>query len=109
MEMVQEVEYLPKKRHREIKEGVRLTLLKRAIPRTRTYDMIWNLQTGVVFFGSTVNRVCDDFSEFFLQCFGLHLKSVFPYAIAADILEKQGMEPTLLDGIGPSINEEVYG
>ncbi|MBW1801621.1 MAG: recombination-associated protein RdgC [Deltaproteobacteria bacterium] len=104
---MEELEYLPKKRRREIKEGVRITLLKRAIPRSRTYDMIWNIQTGVLFFGATGKTLCDDFSEFFLQCFSLHLKSVFPYTIATGILEKDKMDPTLIDGLRPSINAEV--
>jgi DNA recombination-dependent growth factor C len=34
------LEYLPKRRRSDIREGVRLRLLKRAIPVSRTYDMI---------------------------------------------------------------------
>ncbi|HID31097.1 MAG TPA: hypothetical protein EYP19_14015 [Desulfobacterales bacterium] len=55
----EKLEYLPKERRREIKEAMRLKLLKRAIPSTRTYDMIWNLRTGIVLFGSLNNKLCD--------------------------------------------------
>jgi DNA recombination-dependent growth factor C len=99
------VEFLPKERRREIKESVRLELLKRVLPRSRTFDMIWNLHTSVLLFGSTNKNLSDEFAEFFLQCFGLHLKVVFPYSMAARILRKEEMDPELLDGLFPSLSE----
>jgi DNA recombination-dependent growth factor C len=104
---LEELEFLPKNRRLEIKEMVKMQLLKRAIPRSQTYDMIWDLQTGVVIFGGTSNRLCDEFAEFFLRCFGLHLKTVFPYSVATRVLEEAGTDPGLLDGLGYSIPEEV--
>ena len=65
--------------------------------------MIWNLQTGVVIFGSTSNKLSDEFAEFFLQCFGLHLKAIFPYTMASEVLEREGMDPGILDGLHYSI------
>ena len=47
------LEFLNKKRREEIREGVRARLIRRAIPRSRTFDMTWDLQSGVVLFGST--------------------------------------------------------
>jgi DNA recombination-dependent growth factor C len=101
----EELEYLSKKRRKEIKEDVQAKLMKRAIPRSQTYDMIWNLQSGVVVFGAVSNALCDEFSEFFLQCFGLHLKTVFPYSTAIRLLEKAGKESTLVDSLRPSLNQ----
>lgn len=99
------LEFLSKKRRQEIREGVKKELLRRAIPRSQAYDMIWNLHTSVVIFGSINNNLCDEFAEFFLQCFGLHLKTIFPYFIASQILEKEGMDPALLEGLRPSLAE----
>ena len=101
----EKLEFLSKKRRQEIKEGVQAVLMKRAIPRSQTYDMIWNLQTGLVIFGAVSTKLCDEFSEFFLQCFGLHLKTVFPYSMAAGMLEKAGKNPALLDDLRPSITQ----
>jgi len=103
----EELEYLPKPQRAEIKEAVRIKLLKRAIPRSQAYDMIWNLHTGMLIFGSTNNKLCDEFTEFFLTCFGLHLKAVFPYTIALKVLEKEGQHPDLLDGLNASSVGEV--
>ena len=103
----EELEYLPKTRRREIREAVRINLLKRIIPRSKTYDMIWNLQTGILIFGATSPKLCDEFAEFFLKCFGLSLKPVFPYAIAAKALDKEGINPELLDALTASVFSEV--
>jgi hypothetical protein len=99
------LEYINNKRRRDIRDGIRSKLIRRAIPQTRNYDMIWNLDTGLVFFGSTGVKICDEFAEFFFNCFDLNLKSVFPYAIAAQVLEQEGKAPSVLDGLVYSVHE----
>ena len=101
----EKLEFLSKRRRQEIKENVQAALLKRAIPRSQAYDMIWNLETGLVIFGAVSNKLCDEFSEFFLQCFGLHLKTVFPYSMAAGMLEKDEKDPSFVDDLRPSITQ----
>lgn len=96
------LEYLPKSRRFDIKDGVRLRLLKRAIPVSRTYDMIWNYNTGLVIFGCTTNKLCDEFMEFFLRTFDIHLQTICPYTLACSFLEKEGTSIDILDGLGPS-------
>ena len=100
------LEYLPKRRRSDIKDGVRLRLLKRAIPVSRCYDMIWNYSTRLIIFGSTASRLCDKFVEFFLQTFDIQLQAICPYTLASRFLEKEGSSPDLLDGLGPSNSSE---
>ncbi len=100
------LEYLPKGRRSDIKGGVRLRLLKRAIPVSRCYDMIWNYSTGLVIFGCTTNKLCDEFMEFFLQTFDIQLQAICPYTLASRFLEKEGASPDLLDGLGPLNSSE---
>ena len=100
------LEYLPKSRRSDIKDGVRIRLLKRAIPVSRCYDMIWNYSTGLVIFGCTTNRLCDEFVEFFLQTFDVQLQAICPYTLASRFLEKEGASPDLLDGLGPLNSSE---
>ncbi len=97
------LEFLNKKRREEIREGVRARLLRRAIPRSGTYDMAWDLQNGVVLFGSASNRVCDEFSEIFFNTFELRLTSLHPYALAYEVLQRDGTDPSLLDGLRPFV------
>ncbi len=100
------LEYLPKGRRSDIKEGVRLRLLKRAIPVSRTYDMIWNFSTGLVIFGCTTNKLCDEFMEFFLQTFDIQLQAICPYTLACRFFEKEGASPDIVDGLSPSNFQE---
>ena len=86
---LEQVEYLPKMVRHEIKEDARNRLLKRAIPVSNVYDMIWDIQKGVVIFGSINNELCDEFSEFFIKTFELQLQPVFPYALDCRFLEKE--------------------
>ena len=95
------LEYLQKGRRLDIKDGVRLRLLKRAIPVSRCYDMIWNYSTGLIIFGCTTNRLCDEFVEFFLQTFDVRLQAICPYTLASRFLEKEGSSPDLLDDLAP--------
>jgi DNA recombination-dependent growth factor C len=100
------LEFLPKSRRADIKEAVRLRLLKRAIPVARIYDMIWNTATGLVVFGCTSARVCDEFMHRFLQTFNLQLQAICPYTLGELYLGKEGASPNLLDGLGPSRFQE---
>jgi DNA recombination-dependent growth factor C len=101
------LEFLSKGRRQEIKESVRLALLKRTIPRTNTYDMIWDLNSGVLLFGAVNPKLCDEFSEFFSKTFELPLATVFPYSLASQFLEKEGTESDILDHLAPSRFMEV--
>jgi DNA recombination-dependent growth factor C len=94
--------FLPKSRRADIKEAVRLRLLKRAIPVAKTYDMIWNTVTGLVIFGCTAAKVCDEFMERFLQTFTLQLQAVCPYTLGEIYLGKEGASLQLLEESGPT-------
>ena len=100
--MDENLEYLPREKRKELKDFLRHQLLKRAIPRTNTYDVIWNLNTSLMIFGSTGNKLCDKFAEFFSKTFDLTLSPIFPYALAYRNMEKDGLEPKLLDTIRSS-------
>ncbi len=95
------LDYLPKPLREEIKESVRLRLLKRAIPQSGVYDMVWNLQTNIVLFGATASKLCDEFAEFFRKTFHLQLIPLYPYALAQQTLIARGKESTLAEDILP--------
>lgn len=101
------LEFLPKRRRRDIQDAVRALLLKRAIPVSGVHDMIWNYTTGLVLFGCTAARICDEFMELFLQTFDIQLQAVCPHILAANALEKAGLSADLIDGLGPSLGSEA--
>lgn len=100
-------EYLAKPVRDEIREGVRLRLLKRAIPQSGVYDMVWNLQTGIVLFGATGAKLCDEFAEFFRNTFHLQPIPLYPYALAQQALLGQGKDGALAEEIRPVSLVEV--
>ncbi len=102
MEM-EDLEFMPKGKRKEIKEMTRLDLLKRAIPTSKIYDMIWNLDKGYVLFGGASRKLCDEFSTFFHKCFNLRLGSVYPWLTASSFMEREGRRPEELEGLTYSI------
>jgi DNA recombination-dependent growth factor C len=99
---VENIEYLPKERRKELRDFIWHQLLKRAIPRTNTYDMIWNLDTSLLVFGSTSSKLSDEFAGIFSQTFDMTLTPVFPYSLAYRHLEKAHADPGLLDAVRAS-------
>ncbi|MCD6305574.1 MAG: recombination-associated protein RdgC [Deltaproteobacteria bacterium] len=96
------LEFLSRNRREDVKEAVRLRLLKRAIPVTRTYDMIWNTLTGLVIFGCVSPRICDEFIHRFYLTFGIQLDAVCPYTLGELHLEKDEASLDLMDGLSPT-------
>jgi hypothetical protein len=56
-----------------------------------------------VLFAATSDKLCDEFTQFFSNCFGLHLKTVFPYSLASEVVRRREMDPGILEGLRPSI------
>lgn len=102
MEM-EELEFLPKGKRKEIKEMTRLGLLKRAIPTSKIYDMVWNLDKGYILFGGATRKLCDEFSSFFHKCFNIRLGSVYPWLTATRFLDQKGKRPEILEELYYSI------
>jgi DNA recombination-dependent growth factor C len=79
---LQNKQFLSKSRKQEIRERVYLQLLKRVIPAATSIDMVWDLTNQVVWFASTNEKVCADFTDIFKKTFGLTLSALFPYTLA---------------------------
>ena len=103
------LEFLPKNRRMEIRDRVRMQLLNRVIPSSNTFDMVWNLTTGVIFFGSTSDKVCDEFRSFFIKTFEANILPVFPRFLAERIAEKTEAGADRLETLRPSNFMEEAG
>jgi DNA recombination-dependent growth factor C len=96
------VPFLPKSRRKEIREQVRWRLLKRAIPRSDTYDMVWDLSVGAVTFAGLNAAVIETFEELFQKTFRLPLVQLFPYQLALREAGRIGLDPSRLEAVQPS-------
>lgn len=70
----------------EIKENVRLQLLKQTPPQAATYDVCWNLAESVLYFFSTGEKIQEELENFFKETFGLSLQLQIPYLTAEHLV-----------------------
>ncbi len=85
----------------EIKENVKMQLLKRAVPGTAVYDLCWNLADGVLYFFSTNVKAQSILEDFFKDTFGLQIMLQIPYLTAMHLLDADEQEA--LANIKPEI------
>jgi DNA recombination-dependent growth factor C len=86
----------------EIKETVRKNLRKQLLPAIKTVDMVWNIQTGVVRFWSTSEKLILEFTELFEQTFDMLPIPDGDYTIAASGLVADDELERLLE-VEPSV------
>lgn len=70
----------------EIKENVRLMLMKKAVPVPAVYDLAWNLAESTLTFFSTNKKAQAVLEDFFKECFELRLILQIPYLTAFQLL-----------------------
>jgi hypothetical protein len=92
-----EKESLSKEEKLVIEDKVRMDLIKRTQPATATYEAAWHLESGLVFFGSTGERLCLTFSDLFTETFQVSIEPQFPFLRAQRWAEKQGLGQELLE------------
>lgn len=85
----------------EIKENVKLMLMKKAVPVPAVYDLCWNLAEGTLLFFSTSQKAQELLEGFFMDTFGLGLMLQVPYLAAEHLLDAEGQDG--LANITPAI------
>ncbi len=93
--------FLPKERRKEIQEQVRWKLLRRSIPNSSSYEVVWNLQRGEVLLGTNQPAICDLFAEHFHKTFLLRAVPLHPYELMLRHLGQLGFDASRLSGIRP--------
>lgn len=67
----------PSKR-RELRDQVKLTLIDKVLPSASSYQVIWNPNAGLVWFGNTGEKTCEAFVQHFEDTFGVTLIAQTP-------------------------------
>lgn len=70
----------------EIKENMRLQLIKKAAPMATVCDLCWNLADNTLLFFSTNQKIQALLEDFFKESFDLRLVLQVPYTTAAHLL-----------------------
>jgi len=85
----------------EIKENVRLSLIKRSVPLASVYDLCWNLSENTLLFFSTNQKAQELLETFFKETFDLRLMLQIPFLTATKFLSPEEQER--LDALQPEI------
>ena len=70
---------------REIKDEVAQRLVARALPTPRLFDVVWNLETGRVYFSGKLRAAREAFADAFRQTFGVMPVPLIPYLAAEHV------------------------
>lgn len=93
--------YVSRDRKTEIKEQTKLKLNARTLPIPAQFDVVWNIQTNVVYLASITDKLRTLFEDLFVQTFDLHLEPMTPYYQALAYLGEERsraleeLEPTI--------------
>ncbi len=94
-ERIKKEKQVPKlsRTHRlEIKENMRLMLVKKAVPIPSVYDLCWNLSEGTLSFFATSQKAQAILEDFFKETFNLTLTLQIPFLTAAHLLDNDEQE-----------------
>lgn len=80
-----------------LEEDVRLQLLKNQPPSMSIYEVAWHLESGLVFFGATGDKLNAEFSDLFTETFAVAIEPQFPFLRAQRWAKKQRQERDLLE------------
>lgn len=78
-------EKITKEIRQQVRDAAKSVLLKKIIPTTKVYDVIWNLKKNSVWFSGTSEKLIDQFVLLFKDTFQLTLTALFPFNLAEQI------------------------
>jgi DNA recombination-dependent growth factor C len=96
-----ELPRLSRTHRQEIKENMRLMLLKKAVPVPAVYDLCWNLSDATLLFFSTNKKAQEMLENFFKETFGLTLTLQIPYLTAEHLMDEKDRDS--LDSLSANI------
>ncbi|NOQ66400.1 MAG: DNA recombination-dependent growth factor C [Desulfobacterales bacterium] len=76
----------------QIKEDIRLQLVKKALPVPSVYELSWNLANNTVLFFSISTKAQSILEDFFKESFGFTVILQVPYLAAANLLDDSQQE-----------------
>ena len=76
----------------QIKEDIRLQLVKKALPVPSVYELSWNLANNTLLFFSISTKAQSILEDFFKESFGFTVILQVPYLAAANLLDDSQQE-----------------
>lgn len=82
-----------------IEEKIKVELLKNQTPSMSIYEMAWNMESGLVIFSASSERINAMFAELFSQTFNLSLEPQAPWFRAAKWAARQRADRALREAL----------
>ena len=79
------VERVSSAERREIKDELAARLVAQALPAPRLFDVVWNLETGRVYFSGKLRAAREAFGDCFRRTFGVTPIPLIPYLAAEHV------------------------
>ena len=92
--------FISRERKQDLREQIQLRLMRHFLPVPALFDVIWVMDSGLVYFASTHRKILDIFEEYFVKCFEIPLEQLTPYGLAAMSLTEHDL--TCLDILEPT-------
>lgn len=86
------IEKLSRQHRMALDEELTIEMLKETSPASTFSELVWDMNTNVVYMGATSNALCERIQEMFEATFDLKLRPLFPALIGADFILRQGLE-----------------
>ncbi len=93
--------FISRERRIEIKDNVKLSLMRKVLPVPAVFDVVWATDTGLIYLASTHKAIIDLFEGYFAQSFELHIEQLNPYTSAASMIDEKDL--ILLDKLEQSV------
>lgn len=98
---------VPKGEKESLREAVRSALFSKTLPSPTTYDVVWDRNTGVVFFSSLSPKAIDMLETLFKETFeGLRLVLIHPFKRAEAVIPGES-RPLLAKANGASADDVI--
>jgi DNA recombination-dependent growth factor C len=86
---------------REIKDEIAQRLVARALPTPRLFDVVWNVDTGRIYFSGKLRAAREAFADCFRDTFGVAPVPLIPY-LAAEHVGLEGRQLEAVRAVEPS-------
>ena len=91
-----DMQRLPSRLRKEIRERVRFDLLTKAIAVPSIVELMWDISSGQVFLFSCQERSREIAEDLFYRTFDMRLQPVIPYTLAEEIAKAEGLSNRLV-------------
>jgi len=88
---------LDRKERKVLKDDLLMQLRRRAIPDIKVFDVMWNVQEGILRFWAQNRGICDAFEELVHRSWGLKLIPQSPYSAATRYVDEPKVEAAILE------------